>query len=141
MKLKLITLTALGALALGSAVLANDPGQGGNDRREGRGGRHNPFDRMTERLDLTADQKTKVQPIIDEANPQLETIHREAMEKSKAVMDKAMAQIRPILTPEQQKKLDDAKNDRRGDRGERGGRGGRHGQRGQGGQDEPDDGG
>ncbi len=143
MKLKLITLTALGALALGSAVLANDPGQGGIDRREGRGGRHNPLNRMTERLDLTPEQKTKVQPIIDQANPQLETIHREAR-KSKAVMDQAMSQIRPILTPEQQKKLDDAKNDRRGDRGERGGRGGRRGHRGhrgQGGQDEPDDGG
>ncbi len=114
MKLKLITFTALSALALGSAVLANDLEQGGNDLREGRGGRHNPLDRMTERLDLTPEQKTKVQPIIDQA----------------------MSQIRPILTHKQQKKLDDAKNDRRGDRGERGGRGGRRGHRGQGGQDD-----
>jgi hypothetical protein len=36
------------------------------------------------------------------------------MQKTKAVMDNAMAQIRPLLTPEQQKTLDDTQNDRRG---------------------------
>jgi Spy/CpxP family protein refolding chaperone len=53
----------------------------------------------------------------------MENIRREAMQKTKTVVDNAMAQIRPLLTPEQQKKLDESQNDRRG------GRGGRHGQR------------
>jgi Spy/CpxP family protein refolding chaperone len=138
MKLKLITLTALGALALGSSVLANDAQDGGKDRPGGRGGRHHmSLDTMTEQLNLTPEQKAKVQPILDQVKPQLETIHREAMEKSKAVMENAMNQIRPVLTPEQQKKLEEAQNDRRGKRGERGGHNRRH--QGQDGQDQPDD--
>ena len=69
---------------------------------------------MAENLNLTPDQQAKVQPIIDQAKPQIEGIRREAMEKTKAVMDNAMAQIRPLLTPEQQKQLEAASNDRRG---------------------------
>ena len=65
-------------------------------------------------MNLTPEQKAKVQPIIDQATPQIENIRREAMQKTKAVMDNAMAQIRPLLTPEQQKKLDESQNDRRG---------------------------
>jgi Spy/CpxP family protein refolding chaperone len=138
MKIKLITLTALGALALGSSVLANETQDGAKDRPGGHGGRHRmSLDRMTEQLNLTPEQKAKVQPILDQLKPQLETIHREAMEKSKAVMENAMNQIRPVLTPEQQKKLEEAQNDRRGHRGEHGGH--HRGHHGQDGQDEPDD--
>ena len=131
MKIKLITLTALGALALGGSVLANDPVDAAGNDQGGRGGRrhHMSLDRMTDQLNLTPDQKAKVQPIIDQMKPQLESIHREAMEKSKAVMDNAMSQIKPILTPEQQKKLEDAQNDMRSRHGEgRGGHKGHHGQ-------------
>ena len=73
------------------------------------GGWHhgNPLDRISESLNLTADQKTKVQPILDQAKPQLAAIHQDAMQKSKTVMDSTMSQIRPLLTPDQQKKLDD----------------------------------
>jgi Spy/CpxP family protein refolding chaperone len=62
---------------------------------------------MTETLNLTPDQKTKVQPILDQAKPQIVAIHQDAMQKTKAVMDSTMSQIRPLLTPEQQKKADD----------------------------------
>ena len=86
---------------------------------------------MTDQLNLTPDQKAKAQPIIDQARPQIESIRREAMQKMKAVMDNAMAQIRPLLTPEQQKKLDEVKNERRMGREGHGGRQGRHGQEGQ----------
>lgn len=113
MKLKLITLTALSALALGSSIMADD--LQGNDRAGGgRGMRHSGLEHMMDNLNLTPDQKTKVQPIIDQAQPQLETIRREAMEKTKTVMENTMSQIRPLLTADQQKKLDDMKNDRRG---------------------------
>ena len=119
MKLKLITLTALSALALGGSTFANDPSDANYDRRGGRGFRHNPLERITDDLNLTADQQTKVQPILDQARPQLEQIHREAMEKTRAVMQNTMAQIRPLLTPEQQQKLDQAKNNGWGHRGGR----------------------
>ena len=130
MKIKLITLTTLGALSLGSSAFAQEPTTAAQDQQGGRGGsRHNSLQRATEQLNLTPEQKAKVQPIVDQATPQIENIRREAMQKTKAVMDNAMAQIRPLLTPEQQKSFDDAQNDRRG---KRGGHGGRHGQRDQG---------
>jgi len=64
---------------------------------------------MTKTLNLTADQQAKVQPILDQAKPQIKAIHQDAMQKARAVMDDAMSKIRPLLTPEQQKKFDDLK--------------------------------
>ncbi len=117
MKIKLITLTALTALSLGSVALAQDQDTDGHSRHRGRGGRHHDMmEKMTESLNLTSDQKTKIDPILQEAKPKLEQIHRDAMEKSKAVMDEMKAKIRPLLTPEQQKKMDEMKNDRRANR-------------------------
>ncbi len=136
MKLTLITLGALSALALGSSAFASDQDTGGQDQGGGHGRHHSALERMTEQLNLTPEQKAKVQPIVDQATPQIESIRRDAMEKTKAVMDNAMSQIRPMLTPEQQKKLDEAKTERHGGRE---GHGGRHGHRGQGGQGAQDD--
>jgi Spy/CpxP family protein refolding chaperone len=67
------------------------------------------FKQLVKTLNLTDDQKAKVQPIIDQAKPQLKAIHQDAMQKAKVVMDNTMSQIRPILTADQQKKLDDIK--------------------------------
>ncbi|PYK26508.1 MAG: hypothetical protein DME52_06050, partial [Verrucomicrobia bacterium] len=52
-------------------------------------------------------QQTKVQPILDQAKPQITAIHQEAMQKMKTVMDSTLSQIRPLLNADQQKKLDD----------------------------------
>ncbi len=134
MKLKLITLTALTALSLGGVALAQDQDTNGPQRRGGRG-RHDMMENMTQSLNLTPDQKTKIQPILDEAKPKMEAIHRDAMEKSRALMEDTKAKIRPMLTPEQQKTLDDMKNNRRGHKGRHGG-----GNGGNGGDDEGDNG-
>ncbi len=141
MELKLITLTAISALSLGSFAFAQEPegNSPGKHGTRGSGYHHSPLERTTEKLNLTPEQKAKVQPIIDQATPQIENIRREAMQKTKAAVDNAMAQIRPLLTAEQQKKLDDSQNDRRGGREGRGGRGGRHGQRDQNDQSAQDD--
>jgi Spy/CpxP family protein refolding chaperone len=69
----------------------------------------NPLERISDTLTLTPEQKAKVQPIIDQAKPQIAAIHQEAMQKAKTVMDNTMAQIRPLLTAEQQKKADEIK--------------------------------
>ena len=61
---------------------------------------------ITGKLNLTTEQQTKVQPILDQTRPQIAAIHQEAMEKMKTVIDGAVSQIRPLLTPEQQKKFD-----------------------------------
>jgi len=64
---------------------------------------------MIETLNLTPDQQAKVQPIIDQAKPQIAAIHEEAMQKVKALMESTTAQLRPLLTAEQQTKLDTLK--------------------------------
>ena len=66
----------------------------------------NPLEHLSKDLNLTDDQKAKVQPIIDQTKPQMAAIHREAMEKMHALMENAGNQIRPLLTPEQQVKFD-----------------------------------
>jgi Spy/CpxP family protein refolding chaperone len=109
---KLIALTTAAALTLAGLVYlqAEEPGKHG-PHHDGPGGPHhmmmeNPFEHLSKDLNLTDDQKAKVQPIIDQARPQIAAIHKEAMEKLQAVMENAGNQIRPLLTPEQQTKLD-----------------------------------
>src|SRR6266571_2331807 len=105
MRRNLLTVMAAGAIALGGFVMVQaQPGPGGGGRWHGHGF---GLQAITEKLNLTSDQQTKVQPIIDQAKPQIAAIHQEAMQKMKAVMDSTMSQIRPLLTADQQKKLDD----------------------------------
>jgi Spy/CpxP family protein refolding chaperone len=117
MKLKLITLTAMTALALGGTAFAQDQNSNTGTRHGGHGWHHDPMAKLTESLNLTADQKAKIQPIVDEAKPKMQEIHRDAMQKSKAVMDDTMAKIRPLLNADQQKKLDEMKSERANHRG------------------------
>ena len=105
MKRNLLTLVAAGAIALGGFVMVQaQPGPGSGGRLHGH---CFGLQAITEKLKLTSDQQTKVQPIIDGAKPQIAAIHQEAMQKIKAAMDSTLSQIRPLLTPDQQKKLDD----------------------------------
>jgi Spy/CpxP family protein refolding chaperone len=105
MKRNLLTLAAVSAIALGGFVVAQaEPGHGPGDRWHGHGF---GLEGLVKKLNLTPDQQTKVQPIIDQAKPQIRAIHQEAMQKMKTVMDSTTSQIRPLLTAEQQKKLDD----------------------------------
>ena len=105
MKRNLLTLAVAGAIALsGFVVVQAQPGPGGHGPWHGHAF---GFQQITEKLNLTSDQQTKVQPILDTAKPQIAAIHQEAMQKMKTVMDSTLSQIRPLLTAEQQKKLDD----------------------------------
>lgn len=105
MKRNLLTVAAISAIVLGGFVLAQaEQGQRGGGRWHGHGF---AMEHLTQGLNLTADQQAKVQPIIEQAKPQIIAIHKEAMQKTKAVVDGAVAQIRPLLTPEQQKKFDE----------------------------------
>src|SRR6266403_1570909 len=106
MKRSLLAVVAAGAIALGGFVIVQaqpGPGHGGFGCPHGhafglRG--------ITEKLDLTADQQTKVQPILDAAKPQIAAIHQEAMQKMHTVMNSTLSQIRPMLNADQQSKLD-----------------------------------
>ena len=101
MKRNFLTLAAASLIILdGFAVVQAQSPRGG-------GGRGHAVERLTDGLNLTPDQQAKIQPIIDQAQPKIAEIHREAMQKMKAVMVSTASQIRPLLTPEQQRKLGD----------------------------------
>jgi len=108
MKRNFLTLATAGLIILGgfSVVQAQNP--------RGGGAKGHRLEQLTEGLNLTPDQQAKVQPLIDQAKPQIAEIHREAMQKMKSVITSTASQIRPLLTAEQQKKLDENQNARRG---------------------------
>ena len=102
MKRNILAFAAAGAIALGGFVVVQaQAGPGGGGRGHGFG-----LQGITKQLNLTSDQQTKVQPIVDAAKPQLAAIHQEAMQKAKGVIDNSLSQIRPLLTADQQKKMD-----------------------------------
>jgi Spy/CpxP family protein refolding chaperone len=96
------TLTIIAAIALGAFGFLQAQPPGGPHA----GWHLNPLEEMSSTLNLTDAQKAKVQPILDQARPQLRAIHEEAMTRAKAVIDTSLTQIRPLLTQEQQTKLD-----------------------------------
>jgi Spy/CpxP family protein refolding chaperone len=101
MKRNLLTLAAVGAIALGGFAIAQ--AEGGPGRWHGQG---LSLEHLTKTLNLTSDQQAKVQPILDQTKPQIIAIHKDAMQKTQAVMATTMSQIRPLLTPDQQTKFD-----------------------------------
>ena len=110
MKRNLLILAAVGAIALSGFAIVQAADKGGPGGHDWHGRGHgNMLKHMTESLNLTPDQQAKVQPILDQAKPQLKAIHQEAMQKTKALMDSTMTQIRPLLNAQQQEKLDDLK--------------------------------
>ena len=103
MKRNLLAVVAAGAIALGGFIIAQAQAGSGVGCAHGhafglRG--------LTDELNLTAEQQTKVQPILDAAKPQIVAIHQDAMQKTQTVIDSTLSQIRPMLTADQQKKLD-----------------------------------
>jgi len=104
MKTNLLAVAAAGAIALGGfALVQAQPGPGGPGPWHGHAF---GLKGITEKLNLTPDQQTKVQPILDQAKPQIAAIHQEAMQKMHTVMNNTLSQIRPLLNADQQSKLD-----------------------------------
>ena len=99
---------AAAAVSLGGIALlqAKEHGEHKHEHHGPKMIHKNPLEHLSKDLELTDAQKAQVQPIIDQAKPQIEAIHKEAMEKTHAVMESTGAQIRPLLTPQQQQKYD-----------------------------------
>ncbi len=106
MKRNLLTVVAVVAMALAGYAFA-EPQGGFGGHHGGWHGQGFAMGHLTKALNLTAEQQSKVQPLLDQARPQIIAIHKDAMDKTHAVIDKTMSQIRPILTSDQQKKFDD----------------------------------
>lgn len=71
-------------------------------------------DHLSKMLNLTDDQKVKIKPIIESTDAQAHSIRQDTSltpqdrrAKMRDLHEKTMTQIRGILTPEQQAKLDD----------------------------------
>jgi hypothetical protein len=58
-------------------------------------------------LNLSADQRGKVEPFIVDAGPRMTAIEADARKRKHDVIDNTFLQIRPLLTQDQQKKLDE----------------------------------
>lgn len=115
MKSRLITLSAACVALFATVTIgqAQDPAAKNNDRpNRWHHKRGNPVEHLTKALDLTPDQQAKIQPIFDQAKPQLKAARQEARQKVQAIRENIQAQIRPILNPAQQQKFDAMKKAR-----------------------------
>ena len=103
MKRNLLAVVAAGAIALGGFIIVQAQAGSGFECAHGHAF---GLQGITDKLNLTSEQQTKVQPILDAAKPQIVAIHQDAMQKTQTVIDSTLSQIRPMLTADQQKKLD-----------------------------------
>lgn len=81
------------------------------------------LDHMSQMLNLSDDQKSKIKPIVEDQSKQMEQLKQDSSlsqedrrAKFQQIHENTMSQIRPILNADQQKKLDAMKNGR-GDHG------------------------
>jgi Spy/CpxP family protein refolding chaperone len=74
-------------------------------------------DRMREHLrrslGLTAEQEKKIAPIVDATSAKLETIRVETAERVRTIMEESKREVEPLLTPDQQKKLEHLESEHR----------------------------
>lgn len=86
-----------------------------------RGGQGNRIDELSERLQLTADQKTKVQEIFSDTREQLRAARQEMEPRMTEIRRQADGRLQTVLTPEQWQKFQRMRDERqRRGRGPRG---------------------
>ena len=86
-----------------------------------RGKPGNRIDELANRLNLTADQKTKVQEIFSDTREQLRAVRQETEPKMADIRRLADGRLQTVLTPEQWQQFQKLRDERgrRGDRGRR----------------------
>ena len=85
------------------------------------GGPGNRMDELSERLKLTADQKTKVQEIFNDTREQLRAVRQETEPRMEEIRRQADGRLQTVLTPDQWERFQRLREER-GRRGR--GRGG-----------------
>ena len=65
------------------------------------GGPRNRIDELSERLQLTADQKARVQEIFSDTREQLRAVRRETEPRMEEIRRQADGRLQTVLTPEQ----------------------------------------
>jgi Spy/CpxP family protein refolding chaperone len=71
------------------------------------------FEQMAEQLQLTADQKTKVQEIFTDTREQLRAVRRESEPKVNEIRRQADGRLQTVLTPEQWEKFQSIRDEMR----------------------------
>ena len=114
-------------LCMGTTAWAQDnqtPPAGHHQRGEGMTA-DAQLEHMSQALNLTDDQKTKIKPILEDSMKQMQQLRQDTSlsqedrrAKMQQIHESAMSQIKPILTDDQQKKLESMHGP--GDRGHRG---------------------
>jgi|ERR1051326_4075423 len=88
-----------------------------------RGEPRDRLEQLSQRLDLNADQKAKVQQIFSDTRDQLRALRRETEPRVNDIRAQADQKLQQVLTPEQWQKFQKIRaegRDRRGGRGPRG---------------------
>ena len=86
-----------------------------------RGGQGNRIDELAERLQLSAEQKTKVQEIFSDTREQLRAARQEMEPRMAEIRRQADGRLQTVLTPEQWEKFQRIRDERqRRGRGPRG---------------------
>jgi len=102
---------ALG-LVIGRHMMPPPPERGSLFMGQGPGaGRGGPppgmlIERLDRELHLTADQKARVTTIFDERRSRLESVQREVLARAEQEQQELRAEVRKILTPQQQERFD-----------------------------------
>jgi Spy/CpxP family protein refolding chaperone len=114
-KLLICTLLTVALACCGTTLFAQ---MESGSSQEGGGMRHMPMstdDRLqhlSQMLNLTSDQQQKIRPILDQESQQMQSLRgdtsmsrEDKMTKMRSIRENTMSQITPILTADQQKKL------------------------------------
>jgi protein CpxP len=76
--------------------------------------RQQRFERMLDRLQLNADQKTQVHQILSETREQLQNLRKESEPRVDAIRQQADERLQKVLTPEQWKQFQQEREAMRG---------------------------
>ncbi|HXS01821.1 MAG TPA: hypothetical protein VN724_14690 [Pyrinomonadaceae bacterium] len=76
------------------------------------GGPENRFDALSERLNLTADQKTKVQEIFSDTREQLRAVRQETEPRMAEIRRQADGRLQTVLTPDQWQQFQKLRDER-----------------------------
>ncbi len=117
--MRLVTLLAACLFAMAAGAQQNPPAQPGGDQKQGghghmgMGSTDDMMKDLTAKLDLTADQQTKIKSILDEHHQQMRaTMNDQSMSKEDkhakmmSMHNSVHAKVREVLTDEQKPKFD-----------------------------------
>ena|SRR3981189_1048210 len=80
-------------------------------------GREDRFEQLSNRLQLNADQKTKVQQILGDTREQLRALRKESEPRVTEIRQKTDERLQQVLTPDQWQRFQQMRNEMRGKRG------------------------